>query len=448
MTFALDTKKALWILLLLAAVTRLTWLSYPNQVIFDEVHFGKFVTAYCCTHERFFDIHPPLTKLLIAGVGKALGYQGNFDFRNIGESYGSVPVWTLRLVPALSGIALPLILFILMRQLGASVAAAFLAGLAATLDNALIVQTRLISLDGMLLVATFGALSAFLAALRAPRGKEVLYLIAAGVAAGWATGTKFTGLSTFLLLGAVTVWKFWKDTDPQRVSAWLARLAIVLCSSLLVYAAGWWLHYSILSLPGSGDAWQVPSGNVLQDTIAMHSIMFNANYNLTATHPYSSPWWSWPVMLRPVFYWQGIGQQAMYFLGNPVVWWGGSLLFLVAFLSTFQTFFEGKRWQALSPAAWLLLFGFLVAYLPFIRIPRALFLYHFLTPLLFALLFGLLWLDDASADHEWALRKQPVWFWGIAAAVAVFCIFFSPLTFGFPVGDTWWHLLFWIPTWR
>jgi len=24
----------------------------------------------------------------------------------------------------------------------------------------------------------------------------------------------------------------------------------------------------------------------------------------TATHPYASPWWSWPLMLRPVAYWQ------------------------------------------------------------------------------------------------------------------------------------------------
>ena len=24
----------------------------------------------------------------------------------------------------------------------------------------------------------------------------------------------------------------------------------------------------------------------------------------SATHPYASPWWSWPLMLRPIAYWQ------------------------------------------------------------------------------------------------------------------------------------------------
>jgi dolichyl-phosphate-mannose--protein O-mannosyl transferase len=36
--------------------------------VFDEVTFGKFVQAYCCTGERFFDIHPPHGKLLIAAA--------------------------------------------------------------------------------------------------------------------------------------------------------------------------------------------------------------------------------------------------------------------------------------------------------------------------------------------------------------------------------------------
>ena len=46
----------------------------------------------------------------------------------------------------------------------------------------------------------------------------------------------------------------------------------------------------------------------------------------TATHPYSSPWWSWPLMLRPVAYWQDFWEAqgpVAYHLGrgqsDPVV---------------------------------------------------------------------------------------------------------------------------------
>ena len=74
----LDRRDALVLLVLLGVGFCLHFvaLAYPREVIFDEVHFGKFVTAYCCTGERFFDIHPPHAKLLVAGVAWVGGYRG------------------------------------------------------------------------------------------------------------------------------------------------------------------------------------------------------------------------------------------------------------------------------------------------------------------------------------------------------------------------------------
>ena len=68
------------ILLLLSAAVHLVGLSHPDSVVFDEVHFGSFSTAYCCNHEYFFDPHPPHAKLLIAGTARLLGYRGGVDF--------------------------------------------------------------------------------------------------------------------------------------------------------------------------------------------------------------------------------------------------------------------------------------------------------------------------------------------------------------------------------
>ncbi len=53
----------------LAIVTRFFYFNFPGKVVFDEVHFKKFVRSYFA-QENYFDILPPLSKLLIAGMAK------------------------------------------------------------------------------------------------------------------------------------------------------------------------------------------------------------------------------------------------------------------------------------------------------------------------------------------------------------------------------------------
>lgn len=76
--------------------------AYPDR--FDEVHFGKF-SSYYLRREFFFDVHPPLAKLILALGGYFIGFKGNFDFETIGLKYAEygVPYTGLRATSAIFG---------------------------------------------------------------------------------------------------------------------------------------------------------------------------------------------------------------------------------------------------------------------------------------------------------------------------------------------------------
>lgn len=433
------------ILIILSLFTRFWNLSEPRQVVFDEVHFGKFVTAYCCTGKRFFDIHPPHAKLIIAGTAKLFGYAGEFPFLGIGDSYGTVNPWPLRAAPALAGSLFPFIIFLILRQLGASRAMSFFAGMLILLDSAEVIQSRVIALDSILLVATFGSLASFLAARSRKGWPRYAFFILAGALAGLAVGTKFTGLAALALIGMFVIYYLIRAKDNSERLEWFWGGVLILVAGFIVYASGWLLHYSLLTLPGEGDAWQIPSQNVVADIMAMHKIMLNANYNLTATHPYMSPWWTWPGMRRPVFYWQSQGAY-MYFIGNPAVWWGASIVFLSGIAGYALSFIHRKKvehWESIV----ILLAGFGIAFMPLIRVPRALFLYHYLTPLVFSLMLAAFWLDKEVLAEKTKEKRQIFYIAAFLVVLALF-ILFSPFVYGFKISESWYALLYWFPTWR
>lgn len=93
---------------------------------FDEVHFGKFASYYI-RGQYFFDIHPPLAKLLIAAAAYFVGgFDGSFDFGDIGLDYRAhhVPYVTMRAVGALQGALAVPVGYALLAGLGCSPAAA------------------------------------------------------------------------------------------------------------------------------------------------------------------------------------------------------------------------------------------------------------------------------------------------------------------------------------
>lgn len=426
-------QRLLALLLIVSGILHFGFLSTPDSVVYDEVHFGKYSSAYCCTGENIFDVHPPHAKLILAGAARLGGYTGGFDFSTIGEAFHDVPVYAYRCVPAITGFALSLIIFVLVHQLGGSAAAAFFAAALYTFDNALLVETRFILLDGILLLSIFAAISAYLAAMNKTHPRQrFAWLALAGVMAGLAVGSKFTGLTALGLIAVIVLKQIYQDYSGNNIRKWLGSYVWVISSAITVYLFGWYLHFQLLDKPGFGDAFYVNTGNFFQDLLQIHKAMFQSNMAISVAHPDASPWWSWPLMTTPPFYWSG-PSASIYLLGNPVVWWGSTLLLIVICCNLILCKVTTLAWQSKTPRVnlWLPLTGYLMATLPYALVKRPLFMYHYLPSLIFALIFVVVWLDSAGWIRNGGLTAQRKSYFAVLAVTVACFLFLSSVTYGY-----------------
>ena len=66
------------------------------------------------------DVHPPLAKLLLTLAGWLAGFDGEFDFKDIGKDYvePGVPYVAMRLLPALMGVMTVPTMFLILKATG------------------------------------------------------------------------------------------------------------------------------------------------------------------------------------------------------------------------------------------------------------------------------------------------------------------------------------------
>ena len=159
-------------------------------------------------------------------------------------------------------------------------------------------------------------------------------------------------------------------------AVWLAAclLAIPLAVYILTY-----LPWAMIENHRIVDGW--PAGNTGETLLDLTRRMYEYHNNLTAAHAASSPWWAWPLNLKPVWFYQGSyaysTSAAIYDAGNTVIWWLG--IPAMAFVA-----FQAYRRRSLALA--LILIAFLAQWVSWARIDRAAFQYHYYTSLPFVIL--------------------------------------------------------------
>ncbi|KAI9323158.1 Dolichyl-phosphate-mannose-protein mannosyltransferase-domain-containing protein [Dichotomocladium elegans] len=238
----------------------------PSEVVFDEVHFGTFANHYI--HGRFFfDVHPPLAKILIALAGRVAGYNGNFDFGAIGNDYlkggDRVPYVEMRACgAALATLLIPIAYFTL-RYGGHSRYASIFAAAALCYENSLVTNSRFILLDSYLLF--FTALTVlswnkfFRERQRPFRPAWWIWLLMTGINLGLTVSCKWVGLFTIATIGLSTVHDLWSLLGDLRVSTrvyfahFVARGFCLIVVPIMIYIGIFGIHFAMLPLAGEGD---------------------------------------------------------------------------------------------------------------------------------------------------------------------------------------------------
>ncbi|ODV94771.1 hypothetical protein PACTADRAFT_50632 [Pachysolen tannophilus NRRL Y-2460] len=258
------------ILTVIAFFTRYYSISYPNEVVFDEVHFGKFA-AYYIERTYFFDLHPPFAKLLIAAIGYLVGFNGKFKFDNIGDNYvtNNVPYIPLRCLSAVLGTLTVPVMFNTMKECGYSVQTCAFAACLVLFDNAHVAETRLILLDATLILSVALSLFCYVKFTKQRNSPFKLqwwkWLIATGISLSCVISTKYVGVFTFFTIGFAVLVDLWALLDykkgltiKQFYRHFISRFISLLVLPFIIYLSWFYVHFAILTKSGPGDAFMSP----------------------------------------------------------------------------------------------------------------------------------------------------------------------------------------------
>uniref|UniRef100_A0A3B4B519 Protein O-mannosyl-transferase 2 n=1 Tax=Periophthalmus magnuspinnatus TaxID=409849 RepID=A0A3B4B519_9GOBI len=224
--------------------TRMYKILEPPHVCWDETHFGK-MGSYYINRTFFFDVHPPLGKMLIGLAGYMTGYDGSFPFVKPGDRYEHHNYWGMRGFCALLGSFLPILAYLTVLELSRSQTAALITACLLLFDTGCITISQYILLDPILM---FFIMTAVLSMVKFHQQAQCafsaswwLWLGLTGISLAGALGVKFVGLFVITLVGLNTVSDLWRLLGDLKLSL------VDIAKHLIARVCG----FSVINVPGN-----------------------------------------------------------------------------------------------------------------------------------------------------------------------------------------------------
>ena len=199
-------------------------------------------------------------------------------------------------------------------------------------------------------------------------------------------------------------------------------------------------YYWLLRGEGLTSFWGMFSKDRIERVIEIQKNIFDYHAGLGGdTHSFRSPWYQWPVIWWPMWYYSGTAYMpdgvisSISCMGNPAVWWFGlaALLFVIVRMC----------WLRRAPKLYVMVvIAFASQYLPWVIVPRSTFIYHYFASVPFIIIASVLLLDYIRDKSENAFKVTSGVLLG--AALILFIMFY-PLESGLPTSREYAKYLRW-----
>ena len=410
--------------------------SYYNGTYFDEIYHAR--TAYELLHglSIYEWTHPPLGKvLMMEGI----------------RLFGMTPFgW--RFMGALMGVLMLPLMYLLVKQLTKSSKLSLIAMLLLALDSMHFTQTRIATIDSY---AVFWIMLMYLFMIRylqmdwrrVPFWKTLIPLGLCGITMGVACATKWICCYAAVGLAALFAWKMIAEFISARRSGakfagrfWITVgfcLIFFIAVPLLIYLLS---YFRQLRCEGVTTIFDMFKRERIERVVKMQRDIFNYHAGLSGdTHYFRSPWYQWPVIWWPMWYFSGSAYlpdgmiSSISCMGNPAVWWTGLAALIYILIAS--------AWRRKAPRAWLItLIGFAAQFLPWVLVPRSTFIYHYFASVPFIIICSVLALNEIRRRDRAAFKVCT----GVLLALAlVLFVAFYPLESGLPAPESYVKYLRW-----
>ena len=393
---AKTVKISLFIIIAFSLISRTLWLASPSNEYFDEVYHAFTARRMLHGDPKAWEwwntppegfayewTHPPLAKLGMV-LGMVVFGENSFGWRIPG---------------ALLGVGCVMLIYLIARKLFKDELIGLLSASVFALEGLPLVMSRIGMNDSYFLFFSLLALYMLLV------DRYFLSAISFGLTAS----SKWSAVWLVPIL-LVAFFVFKKEFKPKYL--------LFIFVPPLIYLAS----YLPMFLTGHG----------FDVFIGVQKQMWWYHTRLEATHSYTSAWWSWPLLVRPVYLYTSnvvSGTVArIYAMGNPLIFWFGAFSIL---LGAFFAFVEKNKKLG------FVIFSYFVFFASWAASPRIMFLYHYLPSIPFmAIAIGFI------------LRRFPKVIIPFLTIALIVYLFFFPHLAGLGVPVWLDKMYYWLPSWR